>query len=480
MQGADSLLLEIESFCRRSGMAESTFGKLAVNDGKLCTRLRSGKDVTLETANKIRSFINGNRPHAANGDVGSVTVAEKDTMMSAKTSTRKKTSTRTAGRRAEAPQELVATDRPFRFYDNRQKYLAFVNTCNEKWKVAERAARELAHLKPRPPAVRVFDAGMGDGTVLTHLMRAMHRRFPIMPFFIVGKEISLEDVRLSLEKLPDRFIEHPATVIVITNLYYAEAPWLRPRDVKNAAALNWREVALEGDSAYEYGEQLRSLDPVLVEGWQVKSSERTGNPMYVRPSVLVIYRKDHSFLLDGVIPKPGQVAGDYDLALASQPWRARMSAEFKVKKVLAPLVRSLGPSGRLLAVQSCGDDPALELVRKVWPEEDPFQVDRHELIKVLREELGRDARNYNFVAGSDAKAVFRYEMHTLPSEVQQSIGTSTLFAAWNASIYVNQIEDERLEPVVSSGDYLKHTAEVLKKHKGLWFNDESFVVSRKQ
>lgn len=486
MQGAQSLLLEIEFFCRLSGMAESTFGRLAVNDGKLCMRLRSGKDVTLETANKIRSFINENRPPQAESgepiDIGSA--AEEDFAMSGKTSTRKKVSTRVPAKGSAEPQqeqeqELVESDRPFRFYDNRQKYLAFVNTTNEKWKVAERASRELTLLKPRPPAVRVFDAGMGDATVLTHLMRAMHRRFPIMPFFIVAKEISLEDVRLSLEKLPDRFMEHPATVFVITNLYYAEAPWLRPRDVRNAAALNWREVALEGDSAYEYGEQLRALDPVLVEGWQVKSSERTGNPTYVRPSVLVIYRRDHSFLLDNVIPKPGQVAGEYDLALASQPWRARMSAEFKVKKVLAPLVRSLGPGGRLLAVQSYGDDPALELVRRVWPNENPFTVDRHELIKVLREELGRDSRNFNFVAGSDAKSVFRYEMHTLPSEVQQSIGTSTLFAAWNASIYVSQIEDERLEPVVSSGDYLKHTAEVLKKHKGLWFNDESFVVSRK-
>ena len=110
-------------------------------------------------------------------------------------------------------------DRPFRFYDNRQKYLAFVNTTNEKWKVAERASRELALLKPTPPALRLFDAGMADATVASHLMRAMHRRFPVMPFFIVGKEISLEDVRLSLEKLPDRFIEHPASVIVITNLY---------------------------------------------------------------------------------------------------------------------------------------------------------------------------------------------------------------------------------------------------------------------
>ncbi len=474
---ADTLLGEIELFCRQFGIAESTFGRQAVNDGKLCSRLRSGKDVTLETAEKIRSYINRHQPvQNPNGETRAAfgNGMHKDETMSATTVKRKKLNDTQP---AEADE---AQDRPFRFYDNRQKYLAFVNTCNEKWKVAERASRELAHLKPKPPALRLFDAGMGDATVLSHLMRAMHRRFPIMPFFIVGKEISLEDVRLSLEKLPDRFIEHPATCIVITNLYYAEAPWLRPRDVKNAAALNWREVALEGDSAYEYGEQLRSLDSFLVDGWQVKSSEKTGNPMYVRPSVLVIYRKDHSFLLDSVIPHPGQVGGNYDLAIASQPWRARMSAEFKVKKVLAPLVRALGPAGRLLAVQSCGEDPALELVRKAWPDEDPFRVNRHELIKVLREELGRDARNFNFVAGSDAKAVFRYEMHTLPSEVQHSIGTSTLFAAWNASVYVAQLEDERLEPVMTSGAYLKHTAEVLKKHKGLWFNDESFVVSRKQ
>ncbi|MDH3716075.1 MAG: hypothetical protein OET44_19770, partial [Gammaproteobacteria bacterium] len=161
--------------------------------------------------------------------------------------------------------------RPFRFYDNRQKYLAFVNTCNEKWKVAERAAEELRHIVPQPPALRVFDAGMGDATVLSILMRAMHRRFATMPFFVVGKEISLEDVRLSLEKLPDRFVEHAATVVVITNLYYAEAPWLTPAN--SDADLNWQAVELEGTSAYEFYEQLRDLDPLLVDGWQVKAGK---------------------------------------------------------------------------------------------------------------------------------------------------------------------------------------------------------------
>ena len=87
-------------------------------------------------------------------------------------------------------------DRPLRFYDNRQKYLAVVNTCNEKWQVSKRTTQELEHLRPRPPAVRVFDAGMGDGTVLSHTMRAMHQRFPTLPFYVVGKEISLEDIRL--------------------------------------------------------------------------------------------------------------------------------------------------------------------------------------------------------------------------------------------------------------------------------------------
>jgi hypothetical protein len=470
---AGSLLEEIESYCRLTGIAESTFGRQAVNDGKLCVRLRAGKDVTLDTAAKIRSYISEHQPPPQNGAARAEHTTKGTIIMSEKTSKRATSKAPKAGKKA------AADDRPFRFYDNRQKYLAFVNTTNEKWKVAERASRELALLKPTPPALRLFDAGMGDATVLSHLMRAMHRRFPVMPFFIVGKEISLEDVRLSLEKLPDRFIEHPASVIVITNLYYAEAPWLRPRDVAHAAALNWREVGLEGASAQEYGEQLRALDPFLVDGWQVKSSEKTGNPMYVRPSVVVLYRKDHAFLLDSVIPKPGQVDGNYDLVIASQPWRARMSAEFKVKKVLSPLVQSLGPAGRLLAVQSCGGDPALEMVHEVWPDEAPFKVNRHELIKVLRQELGRDARNFNFISGSDAKSIFRYEMHTLPSEVQQSIGTSTLFAAWNASIYVAQIEDERLEPVIRSGSYLESTAKVLKKHRGLWFNDESFVVTRK-
>jgi hypothetical protein len=369
---------------------------------------------------------------------------------------------------------------PFRFYDNRQKYLAFVTTCNEKSAIARRAAHELTLLRPTPPAVRIFDAGMGDGTVITRVMRSTHRSFPTVPMFVVAKEISLEDVRLGLEKLPDRLFEHPATVFVVTNLNYAEAPRLMPRDANLAASLNWQEVRLTGSTAHEYAEQIEDLDTSLASGWQTTPSPKTGNPMVVRPSVLVIYREDHKFLLDAVIPKPGRIFEHYDFVLASQPWRARMGAEFKVRKVLAPLARSLAPGGRLLAIQSYGHDPGLEIIHQLWPQERPFQVDRHELLTVLRRELGREARDYNLATPPDDKAVFRYEMHTLPSEIGDRIGTSTLFAAWNAAIYVNQIEDERLDAVVTNGAYLAATQHVLQKHGGLWFNDEAFVVARRR
>ena len=172
--------------------------------------------------------------------------------------------------------------------------------------------------------------------------------------------------------------------------------------------------------------------------------------------------------------------GQYDFILASQPWRARIGAEFKARTVLAPLARSLAPGGRLLAIQSHGNDPGLEIVQKLWPGENPFQVDRYQLLKALRAELGQEATEFDLTAPDDEASLFRYEMHTLPSEIGDRIGTSTLFAAWNAAIYVNQIEDERLDAVVQDGLYLDATQQVLQEHGGLWFNDEAFVVSRRR
>jgi len=56
------LLREIDAFLGAHGMAESTFGRLAANDGKMVARLRGGKGITTGTVEKIRSYIRDNSP----------------------------------------------------------------------------------------------------------------------------------------------------------------------------------------------------------------------------------------------------------------------------------------------------------------------------------------------------------------------------------------------------------------------------------
>ena len=137
----DELLSQISDYCRRAGMAESTFGRRAVNDGKLVARLREGKRITIDTLNRIEAYI------AAGSPDGMAPV------------------------RPPEPVERRDPRANFRFFENRQKYLLFVHTCSEKRVIADRVALELGSIHPRPPAVRVFDAGVGDGTVLVSKVR---------------------------------------------------------------------------------------------------------------------------------------------------------------------------------------------------------------------------------------------------------------------------------------------------------------------
>ena len=92
-------------------------------------------------------------------------------------------------------------------------------------------------------------------------------------------------------------------------------------------------------------------------------------PIYERPVVLVLYREDHRFLLDSMIPRPGRTEANFDLIIASQPYRAKSSVNFRAKRIIAPLARAL--AGRRAADRyplpwagsRHGDDPG-DLARR--------------------------------------------------------------------------------------------------------------------
>src|SRR3977135_4700148 len=59
---AEQILGEIRDYCRATRTAESTFGRLVVNDGKLVSRLRDGARITTSTLDKVRAYLSEHRP----------------------------------------------------------------------------------------------------------------------------------------------------------------------------------------------------------------------------------------------------------------------------------------------------------------------------------------------------------------------------------------------------------------------------------
>ena len=368
---------------------------------------------------------------------------------------------------------------PFRFFDNREKYLMFVTTTSEKSVVAAQIGKQLTHLEPTPPAVRVFDAGTGNGAVFANALRHLHHNMPTVPVVAVGKEFSMEDARLTLTTAPGRLVEHPETVFVLTNMAYAEAPALWPRSPESQQNLQWLDLALEGTTGHEFQAQISELESFLEMGWQTKTSEKTGNQIYARPSVIVLYRKDRAFALHDVIPRNigGPQPHGYDLVLCAQPWRSRTPAEPKVRTVLAPCARALNRKGRLVVIQSTGHDPGMEIVRRIWPSDEPFATPRATLMAELERQLAGEG-SWHFEHHDDASSLFTYHLHAMPNEVANRLSMSTSLAAWNAAVYVAQVDDVRIAEAMATTDYMKVTNEVVVKHGGLWFQDESFVVVR--
>src|SRR3954468_325831 len=106
---ADQILGAIREYCRATQTAESTFGRLVVNDGKLVSRLRDGARITTGTLDKVRAYLSEHRSASPPGPGKSFAPAR-------------------AVNGAVAAADVAPAG--FRFFDNRQKYLLFVSTCS--------------------------------------------------------------------------------------------------------------------------------------------------------------------------------------------------------------------------------------------------------------------------------------------------------------------------------------------------------------
>ena len=232
----------------------STFGRRAVNDGKLDGALfRNGGRITTDTLDRIHGFMMAHPPH---GPRPIVIERPRET----------RPTTMPPLQPAAAAGKTPDPQQNFRFFDNRQKYLIFVNTCSEKWVVADRVARWNWRTSARGRRRCACSTPVSATEPCSaRVMRAMHAAFPTMPFYVVGKEISLEDVRLTLEKIPDRFFEHPATVLILTNLGLCRSAVAHCQIVRRRArAWSGKRWRCSGNCSHEFEQQIDRTQAVSV------------------------------------------------------------------------------------------------------------------------------------------------------------------------------------------------------------------------
>ena len=140
------------------------------------------------------------------------------------------------------------------------------------------------------------------------------------------------------------------------------------------------------------------------------------------------------------------------------------------------MIRALKSKGKLLTIHASGKDPANEIIRKIWPKEDPFPSLGNSIISYLKKNLDKDLLS-NLSFGE--KRIIKCKLRALPTEISGGIATSLVFSAWNASIYVNQMDDDKVMKVEKTKNYEKVVQNIVAKNKGLYFNNEIFVIEKK-
>lgn len=64
MSTLQSLLAEIESFCRDRSMSEAAFSAAVAKDGKFVNRIREGGQITVRKLDEVRAYMAAERAKA--------------------------------------------------------------------------------------------------------------------------------------------------------------------------------------------------------------------------------------------------------------------------------------------------------------------------------------------------------------------------------------------------------------------------------
>ena len=345
------------------------------------------------------------------------------------------------------------------FFDTRDKYLSFVNSTNEKANIAFYLAKKLDNINFNSSVYNILDAGTGEGTVISTFLSAAHKSLPNTPIFVVGKEISIDDINILLSYLGDRFAEHKTLIFNITNCSYKDLCNL------NSAKVKFVKLELQGNTGIDFTKKLMNLYPYIKKNWQLSFNKTNGQIKPQTKIFLSIYRKDQKMMLNHLIPKNiNNIPIKYDFIIASQCFKLRAPLNKTVNNILMTLLSMLNTNGQMSLIYSSGKDFTKSLLKYYYPNIEFFknsnsdklisQIKKHKEYAKLK--ITKNKLKYKFINFSISLREFSF---------------TNIFSIWNAVNYVGQISESEQKQVVLNQKNITLLQNKLLKLKNMFFVD---------
>ena len=356
-----------------------------------------------------------------------------------------------------------------RFYDSRLSYLSFVQNTNEKKVISDKIYPYLSKL-PHRDVYHFLDAGIGDGTITSNIIKKFHALKPDSLLCITGKEISFEDVFNSLIKMPDRFIEHPKLALTLTNMKFSEIGALA--SANNHSKVKIKNLVLKGSNAHDFEKQLDKLELFINKNWGF-DIDKNGRTAYVKPCIINIFREDQEKLIIGHLPK-AKKNNVYDFILASQAYRSRSSTKAKISNVINPLSKILKQDGLLVITHSVGHDSIEKIFNIASVKSNFFPDTSKTLIAAIKDSDLFSSKGFKF----SSPKKYSYNFRQIPSEIVAEMSSSSLHSKISNIFYIAQLSKEESELLQNNASKINKIKKAIVNQDTIYFNNEIFSIKK--
>ncbi len=361
-----------------------------------------------------------------------------------------------------------------RFFDGRLKYLSFIQNTEEKKAISENIYSHIAGLSDNKSYLRILDAGTGDGTIFSNIIKSFHKYHPYTSLLITGKEISYEDLKNTLDKMPDRFVEHPNLLITMTNVKFSELGLVESSNKIKNKKIKEFNLVLKSNNSFDFNAQITGtlLGNFIKKNWgiEIDKKDRTS---YSSPCIIRVYRKDNEKQLKKFL-KNDYKNNKYDLIIASQAYRAAASVKVKVNNVIGPLMRLLNKSGKLLVTHTSGGETIQKILKLAFKDREAFPNTAKDIIEYLKDNPVGENNIYGFSQPMN----YYFKFKKAPDKTVTELFGHNTDGKWANILYVGQIPEKDVQDLENNSRLLNKVKKTIDGSNRIQFQNELFSITK--